>query len=330
MVILSAVDNFKTLTFHRGRKSRRHTHVNINKVLNVENTFECFEYLPVRLPPACLDILSRSLPLLSRLVINLEDFIGYSTSWDQAYTRAKMKREGVYSYASLSSRDGLESVRAIARFRNLRHLTLHFKLREDQILLMHPNLGCQAVREVLESVRGRQESQKLVRLEVVFCTAWFSIYGRVYGPLKAAKSHPSTVSTTMIAVCSMDTPSQASKQPQCHCTCNNPQYEKVIERRKRFERIGGEPVWRLGFGVIKQEIVYDRYSSSLWTIFVELLTCLALLPSYFVFENGKRVQFKPSLANVEVRCHNDTWRVRRPRSRWGDGWRRHPIGPFTF
>ena len=329
MVILSAVDNFKTLTFHRARKSRRHRYVNITQVLNVENTFECFEYLPVRLPPASFDLLSRTLPLLSRLVINLEDFIGYSTSWDQAYTRAKMKRDG-NSYAALSYRDGLDSVCAIARFRNLRHLTLHFNLREDQILLMHPNLGCQAVREVLESIRGRQESRKLVRLEVVFCTAWLSIYGSVYGPLKAGRTHPSTVSTTMIAVCSMDPPSQASKKPQCHCTCNNPQYEKVIERRKRFERIGGEPVWRLGFGIFKLDIFYDRYSSSLWTIFVESLTCLALLPSYFVFEDGKRVQFKPSLANVEVRCHNDTWRVRRRRPRWGDGWRRRPIGPFTF
>ena len=309
MVILSAVDNFKTLNFHREFNPRRHRRVKIAQVLNVENTFECFEHLPSRLPPPALDVLSRTLPLLSRLVVNLEDFIGYSTSWDQAYRKAQMRREGLFS-APLSYRDGLDSVSAIARFGNLRHLTLHFWLREDQIMLMHPSPGCQAVREVMESIRARQESQKLVRLEVVFCAAWFSIQGFVCGPLSAGRMHPPTVSNTMVAVCSTDTSSQANKKPQCHCTCNNPQYGKAIERRKRFEKLGGEPVWRRRLGNMQQDFSYGRCSSLVWAIFVESLTCLALLPSYFVYEDGKRVQFKPSLANVEV---GDSWRMRRPR-----------------
>ena len=321
MVVLSALDNFKTLSFRRKPKPPRHRRVNITQVLNVENTFECFEYLSFRLPPPAMDLLSRTLPLLSRLIINLEEFIGYSTSWDQAYTKAKMKNNGDV-YAPLSYRDGLDSVRAIARFRNLRHLTLHFRLRQDQILLMHPNPGCQAVREVLESIRRQQVGQKLFRLEVVFCADWFSVYGLVYGPLSAGRIHPPTVSTTMTAVCNINTPSQASEKTQCHCTCDNSQYGKVIERRKRFEKLGGEPNWRWHLGNIQQDLFYGRYSSLLWTVFVESLTFLALLPSYLVFEDGKRVQFKPSLANVEVRCHNDSWRVRRPRPRLRDVWRR--------
>lgn len=302
VVILSAVDNFKALNIHREPNPGRRRRVNITQVLNVENTFECLEYLPFRLPPSALDLLSRTLPLLSRLVINLEDFNGYSPSWDQAYTRAKMKREGDL-YAPLSHRDGLDSVCAIARFKTLRHLTLHFELSEDQIVLMHPNPGCQAVLEVLESIRGRQESQKLVRLEVVFCTAWYSMYPLYYGSLSARKIFIPTVSTTMTAVCSMGSLSQASKRLQCHCTCNNTQYGKVIERRKRFDKLGGEPDWRRRL----ENLFTGRYPSLLWIIFEPSLTRLALLPSYFVFEDGKRVRFKPSLENVEVRCHDPNW-----------------------
>lgn len=327
MVVLSAVDDFKTLNLRRTLKSRRHRGVNINQVLNIENTFECFEHLSFRLPPPALDLLSRTLPLLSRLVINLEEFIGYSTSWDRAYTRAKMKGNGDL-YAPLSYlRDGVDSVRAIARFRNLRHLTLHFRLRHDQILLIHPTPGCQAVREVLESIRELQGGQKLVRLEVVFCADWFSVCGFAYGPLSAGRIDPTTISTTMTAVCSIDTPSQTSKNPQYHCTCDNPQYGKVIERRKRFEKLGEEPIWRWHLRNLQQDLFYGRCSSLLWTIFVESLTYLALLPSYFVFEDGKRVQLKPSLANVEVRCYDDTsgaWGVRRPRTRLRDVWSRRP------
>ena len=302
MVILSAVDNFKALNIHRDPNPRRHRRVNIFQVLNVENRFECFEYLPSRLPPSALDLLSRTLPLLSRLVINLEDFNGYSPSWDQAYTRAKMKREGDL-YAPLSHRDGLDSVCAIARFENLRHLTLHFKLREDQIVMMHPNPGCQAVLEVLESIRRRQESQKLVRLEVVLCTPWYVMHPMYYGPLLATSGYTPTVTTTMTAVCSMGTLSQASTKPQCHCTCSNTQYGKVIERRKRFEKLGREPDWR---GRI-ENIFTGKCSNVLWIIFVESMTRLALLPSHFIFEDGKRVRFKPSLADVEVRCYDPNW-----------------------
>ena len=329
VVILSAVDNPKTLNVHREPKPRRHRRVNITQVLNVENTFGCFECLSFRLPPPALDLLSRTLPLLSRLVINLENFVGYSTSWDQAHTRAKMNM-GVDSYAPLSYRVGLDSVCAIARFRNLRHLTLHFKLHEDEVMLMHPSPGCQAVREVLESIRGRQEGQRLARLEVVFCANWFSIYTLGYRPLSAGKIHPPTVSTTMITVCSIDTPSQASKKPQCHCTCSNPQYGKVIERRKRLEKLYGEPVWRWHLEYIQNDLFYGRYSSLLWAIFVESLTCLALLPSYFIFEDGKRVRFPSSLTNMEVRCHGDSWRVRRPRPRLREVWRRRPALKCIF
>ena len=329
MVIMGAVDNYKTLNLHREPKPRRYRRVSITQVLNVENTFECFECLPFRLPPPALDLLSRTLPLLSRLVLNLEYFNGYSPSWDQAYARARFNRTA--GYAPLSYRDGLDSVCAIAGFGNLRHLTLHFKLHEDQISLMHPNPGCGAVREVLESIRGRQKGQKLVRLEIVFCADWFAIYGLAHGPLSAGIIHPLTVSATMLTVCSFDTTSQASKKTQYQCTCNNPQYGKVIERRMRFEKLYGEPdYWRWHLGNVQQVFSHDRYSSLLWTILVEPLTCLALLPSYFVFEDGKRVQFKPSLANVEVRCHNDTYRVRRPPPRLRDVWRRRPALKCKF
>ena len=309
MVVLAAVDNFKTLRFHREPQPERHRRLTIAQALNVENTFECLEYLHCRLPPPALDLLSRNLPLLSRLVLNLEHFIGYSISWDQAYNKNNIGRTG-NSFEPLPHTDGLDTVCAIARFQNLQHLTLHFNLRGDQILLMHPNPGCEAVREALESIQQRKQGQHLVRFEVVFCADSLPLYGMCHRPWTMNRL---TISNTMSIVCSNSISSQGGKKSQCDCTCDNPQYGKVIERRKRFEKVYGEPSWGHYLGRVQQDLSYHcRYPSLPSRIVMESLICLVLLPSYFVFKDGKRVQFKPSLADSEAWC-NDFWWISIPR-----------------
>lgn len=298
VVLLSAADNFKTLQFHVVPQPRGHQLMTITQVLSVEDTYECLEYLPDRcgslvdqfnLSVPALDLFSRTLPMLSRLVLDLGYFIGYSTSWDQAYKKATEKFTRNY----LPYIDGLDIIHAIARFQTLRCVTLRYKLVRDQIALMHPNPGCEAVREMFESLQRRKRGQSLVRFEVVFYTSSTMIFGRHYKTC--------TVSTTMKIVCNNDTfSSQGGEQSQCNFTCDDPRYGKAIERRKRIERLYGKLAWTKGFGTIQHKLQHGRYRSLPRRIVMESLLRLALLPSYFVFEEGKRVQFEPSLANVEV------------------------------
>lgn len=273
------------------------------QVLKVEHTYECFEHLPNRslydfdLSASALDFLGRTLPLLSRMVIDLGGFIGYSTGWDQAYQK-------MYSHAPLPDLDahGLDIIRAIARFQNLRDLTLHYKLQYDQLALMHPTPGCEAARELFESIQRRKRGQALVRFNVVFYTDSFTIFGRTN---RSWHIKPFTVSTTMTIDCNEHTFSQSSKQSQCRCTCDNLQYGKVIERRKRIWRLYGEPAWTCRFGNVQQKLLHGKYRTFPWSIVMESVMWLALLPSSFIFENGKRVRYGPSLANVDVSYRTD-------------------------
>ena len=296
VVVLSAADNFKTLRFlmvpHPG-----HQLMTITQVLSVEDNYECLEYLPDRcgllpdqfnLSAPALDLFNRTLPMVSRLVLDLGYFFGYSTSWDQAYKKATEKSTRNY----LPYVDSLDIIHAIARFQSLRCLTLRYKLMRDQIALMHPNPGCEVVREMFEYIQRRKRGQSLVQFEVDFYTSEAFIFGH--------RCQLSPVSTTMKILWNNDTFSQGGEQSHCNCTCDNPRYGKAIERRKRIERLCGEPAWTKTFGTIQRNLLHGRYRTLPRRILMESLLRLALLPSYFVFDKGKRVQFEPSLANVEV------------------------------
>ena len=284
------------------------------QILSTENTYECLEYLPeepnfLQLPPAALDLLSRTLPVLSKLVIDLGNFNGYSPSWDRAY-RKTMTQPRMAPYT-----DGLDVICAIARFQNLRHLIMHFKLSEDQIFLMHPKPGCEAVREVFESIQGRKQGRKLVQFDVVFCADTLSVFGFF---AFAWNIGPNTVSTTMTVKCRNHSSPQENIQSRCNCTCDNPAYGKVIERRKRFEKFYGsnryvKPLctWRLER--LQQKYLFGMYPTLPWGILVGSLMFLALLPSYLIFEDGKRVQFEPSL--TETRCQTSGRKLRRFRGK---------------
>lgn len=320
VITMSTVDNFKTLKFHAEPQPRRDRLQTVNEVLSVEHTYECFEYLPdgsandfdrsgnhFDLSAGALDVLSRTLPLLSRLVIDLGEFIGYSTSWDQAFKKATESNTG-YPYAHLPQVDGLDVVCAIARFETLRHLTLHYRIRHDQIALMCPTPGCEVVLELFKSIQRRKRGQTLVRLDVVFYADSITIFGFVKCSWHL---NPHTVSTTVTIVCNDDTSSQGGEQSQYTCACDNPLFVQVIERRKRIERLYGKPAWTYRLGSVQWKLLHGRYRTLPWSIVMESVMLLALLPSNFVFEKGKRVRYEPSLANVELSCRNDHSR-RRP------------------
>ena len=310
---MSTVDNFKTLKLHGEPQPRRDRLQTVTQVLGVEHTFECFEHLPdasscrFNLSARALDVLSQTLPLLSRLVIDLGEFIGYSTSWDLAYKKATESNTR-YSYWTSAHVDGLDIVCALARFENLRRLTLHYKIQHDQVDLMHPTPGCEAVRELFNSIQRRKRGQALVRLDVVFYTELGTIFGyidclwQIYPPIM--------VSTTMTVICDRDTSSEGSEQSQYTCACQNSLFGQVIERRNRIERLYGKPAWRHRLGSVQWKLLHGRYRHLPWSILMESVMWLALLPSNFVFEEGKRVRYEPSLANLEVDCSKD-YSVRR-------------------
>ena len=313
VVTLSTADNFKTLKFHWEPQQGRDRLQTIAQILSVEHTYECVEYLPDRslyhfnLSAPALDLLSRTVPLLSRLVIDLGEFMGYSTSWDKAYKKITEEHTR-YSYAPLSHVDGLDIVCAIARFENLRHLTLHYKLHVEQIALMHPKAGCEAVCELYESIQRRKRGRSIIRLDVVFYTGSITIFGCV-SPLwhpnhRSWHIDPPTVSATMTLLNS-DTTSEGGKRSQYTCICNNPLYGKLIERRKRIERLYGRPAWTHRLGSVQWKLLQGRYRTWPWSIVMESVMRLALLPSNFVFEEGKRVRYEPSLADVEVSSRKD-------------------------
>lgn len=307
MITLSTIDNFKTLKFHREPRPKQNRLQTITQVLSVEHTYECIEHLPDGSPyhfdisaPA-LDLLSRTLPLLSRLVLDLGVFLGYSSSWDQAYKKATEKNTR-YPYAPLSRVDGLDVICAIARFENLRNLTLHYKLQQDQIALMHPTPGCEVVRELFESIQRRKRGQVLVRLNVVFYTHSFVVFGFVN---HSSQIDPPTVSTTM-TIENHDSSSQGGKQPRYICTCDNPFYGTVIENRKRVERLYGKRAWKYPLGRVQWKLLHGTYSAFPWQHAVmHSFMWSALFPSKLIFDEGKRVQYEPSLANLEVSCGTD-------------------------
>lgn len=312
VVTLSTADNFKTLRLHSGLQPGRDRLRTITQILSVEHNYDCFEYLPNRsrhhfsLSAPALGFLSRTLPLLSSLVIDLGEFVGYSTSWDQAYRKASGNNTR-NSYAPLARLDGLDVVCALARFENLRHLTLYYKLQQDEIALMHPTLGCEAVRELFECIQRRKRSQALVRLDVVFYAHAFTMFRCLQPSLHI---YSSILSTTMTITCNNDTSRQVEKQPQYNCTCNDPQYGKVIERRKRTERLYGKSAWAYSLERVQWKLLQGKHRTLPWGIVMESMMWLALLPSKVVFEDGKRVRYEPSLANVEVNRRN----LKRPTS----------------
>ena len=308
-VTLNTKDNFKTLKLHQEIEPYLEPgkQMTITQVLSVQHTYECLEYLPgsafghFNLSVPALDILNRFLPSLSKLVLGLGEFKGYSPSWDHTH---KKVRGTVYPDppAPLAYVDGLDLICAIARFENISRLTLHYYLQHDQVALMHPIPGCEAVCELFQSIQSRKRGKPLVHLDVVFYTSLVNIFGRVDPWWYSGWSDgPAAVTIS----CSNDTSSRVDQHPQYTCTCDNLLYGKVIERRKRIERVYGYPAWSYRLGSVQWKLVYGSYRAFPWNIVMESLMWLMLLPSSFVFDEVKRAQYELLLVDATVSCRKD-------------------------
>ena len=305
IVTLSTKDNFKTLTLQSTPYRTEHRSRTVSQVLGVDNAYDCFEYLPNKslfhfhLSAPALDLLSHNLPLLSRMVIDLDEFMGYSTSWDRAFNKAMGRRTLfplVLRYLSppVSHTDGLDVIRAIARFENLRCLTLHYKLRREEATLMHPTPGCQAACELHKSIQREKRGQALLQLDVVFHMYSPTFFGR-----RALHDHK-IISNKMTTTCDEGFSIQNGQKPQYHSTCDNPHFGKMVERRWRTERLYGELAWTHRLGGIHQELLHGRYKGLPWSVVMESAMWLVMLPSHIVFENGQRVRYDPSLTEAEM------------------------------
>ena len=159
---------------------------------------------------------------------------------------------------------------------------------------MHPKIGCDIVRELFESIESRKKGQTLSRLDIAFRAEAADIFGVYYSPFRP-------VSAAFVVECNKDSSTQDGKQPRYSCTCEKPYLGKAIERRNRVRKLYGERPWAYRLGQLQYDLSHGRYMTVPWHVIMESLMVLALLPSYFVFENSKHVQYEPSLANVAVR-----------------------------
>ena len=310
VVTLSTKDNFKTLTLQRTLYPTEDSSRTISQVLSVDGTYECFEYLPDRAMCHCdhsapalsapaLDVLSRHLPFLSRMAIDINEFMGYSTSWDRAFEngigRRTMFPMQLRNLSPLASpKDGTDMICAIARFDNLRHLTLRYKLRLEQSTLMHPTPGCQAACELFESIHGRKRGQTLLQLEMVFNINSTTFFCR------GSWNWPDIISNKMTVTCDEGFSVQDGRKPQYRSTCDNPHFGKMVERRWRTEMFYGEMAWTHRLGGMHQELLHGKYKRLPWSVVMESAIWLVLLPSHVVFENGQRVRYEPSLTKAEM------------------------------
>ena len=260
--------------------------------------FHCDFSAPALSAPA-LDLLSHNLPLLSRMAIDLNEFMGYSTSWDRAFEKAIGRRTlfplQMRNLSPLvSPTDGLDIICAIARFENLRHLTLRYKLRLEQSTLMHPTPGCQAACELYESIQGRKRGQTLLQLDVVFNINSTTFFCR------GSWHWPEIISNKMTVTCDEEFSIQDGQKPPCRSACDNPHFGKMVERRWRTEMFYGEMAWTHRLGGIHQELLHGKYKSLPWSVVMESAMRLVLLPSHISFDNGQRVRYEPSLTKAEM------------------------------
>lgn len=277
-VTLSYRDGFKTLKMHGLSCADFPKTPGIEYLLKAEQFFECLEFLPAakwvtdsyNISNPILEVFNRNCPSLSRIVIGLGPFHGYSPGWDREYRESvAVRRRLPVRCISVQLSVGQSIVRTLAGFQTLSHLTVHFTIEQDETALMHPVQGQHAVREMYHGIEKLKEGVRLSQLDVAFSTCWTNIFGR------ASQRHASV--KVQFAI-SRQHFQRNRKGHKYVVTCDESRYGKIIERRQEAVKLYGPRAWEDYLGPYTWELSEGIYLRPAGMI-IDLAIRLALLPS---------------------------------------------------
>lgn len=277
-VLLSYSNDYKTLKIHSPSKYRElQQYPNLQYVLKAESPFECLEMLynldhcGINMS-STLEAFNHCCPQLSRLVINLGHFAGYSRGWDRELREAiATRRQLPVSQTDVPPFKGNVNICRLAEFSNLKELTIHFELDVTQITLLHPSQGGQALREMFQEIEKRKQGVRLDRLEVVWRTWLGNIYGGMYGCFNDQE-----IEVKM--TCGTIKDGQRNATNDYVLTCDDGRYRKIIERRRTAEKLYGPEAWNYHLGWLTIRRSQGRTALMLRARWIDLMTRIALLP----------------------------------------------------
>ena len=157
----------------------------ITYVLKSEKSFECIDlrqlsHLYYDHLPHMLEVFNECCPNLSKFILDIYHFSGFSPGWDRAY-RASLAAalNTPFDFARVAQPQDVGNIilSNVASCSNLRHLELHFSLDPSEILLLHPGQCLQATREIYDELWWRRNTTPLPNLDVAFNTSANNIYG---------------------------------------------------------------------------------------------------------------------------------------------------------
>lgn len=295
-VLLSYCDEYKVLKVHSPSNALAKDEPMIEDILKAEDSFECIEYLldekwlsnslcynNIHL---VLEVFSESCPGLSRLIVDLGFFYGFSPGWDREYRESIALSRGI-SVNRLRRPQcvGQRLLRTLASSQNLRHLTVHFNLEGNQVALMHPGQSQIAVREMYHELEKCKEGIPLAHLDVVFYTSLGNICGCFPCP------HPREKARIAVSYQRIDKPGQ---EPSYTMDCDNYRLGKLMECRRSTEELYGLGMWQNYFGLLTCKLWRGR-PSRLTGIPLALFVQIVLFPSIFkptqIKKCGKRELF---------------------------------------
>ncbi len=279
-VILSYRDGLKTLKM-RGLSCAKLTNApDIEYVLKAERSFESFEFCSVadlvtdRISNSILRSINGNCPSLSKIVIGLGAFHGYSPGWDREYRDAEtMRRTTLFEHIPVRPFVGQRIFRTLAAFQSLIHLTVHFKIKEDETALMHPKQGQHAVREMYHGIEILKEGVRLSQLGVVFSTCSSNLFG--------CCRHPAMVKVQFAI--SYKNVEKNGKSKEYAVTCDERKYGRIIDRRREVVKLYGPRAWEGYLGPYMWEW-RERSEGKCFRpacIIIDSVIRLALSPSIF-------------------------------------------------
>ena len=217
-----------------------------------------------------IDLFHSCLPMLSELVIDLGDFHGYSTGWDRVVREdIRRRRFPVNLYLAKVT------IAPLSKFTNLRHLTIHFLIVHLQLL--RERQARQAAFELYKSLESRKQGVRLDQLDVVFYTWACNIYG-----------YNGTLSEVKVSVTITVRPLQKPKGDRRYSVaCNNSHCGKLLDRRKKAEKLYGPNAWIYRLGPHAWACEHGE-TSRLVAMLSEVGVKIALWPAIFVKDKEKR------------------------------------------